>query len=119
MKGPGGNFGNDPIGGTEPLFRPAARSVGGDMNEEKCPKCGGEGHDGATDPNGEPNPNFCPACKGSGRAPLRSVGGDMNECPNPDCVDGWWWCDIGDDEMIRQRCGHPSHREPVGPWEAT
>jgi hypothetical protein len=37
------------------------------MNEEKC-KCGGEGHDGATDPNGEPNPNFCPACKGSGRA---------------------------------------------------
>jgi hypothetical protein len=25
MKGPGGNFGNDPIGGTEPLFRPAAR----------------------------------------------------------------------------------------------
>jgi hypothetical protein len=26
------------------------------------------------------------------------------DCTQPDCVDGWWWCDIGDGEFIRQRC---------------
>ena len=39
------------------------------MADPICKVCGGRGHDGHTDPNGEPNPNFCLNCNGTGRAP--------------------------------------------------
>ena len=42
----------------------------------------------------------------------------MTTCPNPDCVDGWWWCDIGDGEFIKQRCGNAAHR-PASPVLST
>jgi hypothetical protein len=36
-------------------------------------------------------------------------------CPNPDCVDGWWWCDIDDGEHIKQRCSQCSDGTIEGP----
>jgi hypothetical protein len=38
------------------------------------------------------------------RAGLEAFLSASGPCPNPECVDGWWWCDIDDGEHIKQRC---------------